>query len=481
MVLRSARRRALAAAVQAALAAALPGAAAAANWEVDPWVGGAIGYIHNIELNPPDQRHSDDWVAEFEAGFDSDFRSQRFQGGLNYRFRYLDYFTENQFDSSFHNLNASGQVAVVEDLFFVRGGAFYRQALVDPSGGTSFGNYFSPDNVRDSWGWNVSPILNHDFGYATFNAQYTYGEVYFTDETASGVNDDSTYESAYVSLFNSDPRQKFSWRTFYSTSRTEYESFEPYRYDQTGIELGWAVTRDIRAIGEWGLESDLTESTTEGGLDVSYWYVGAIFEPDARNRLELRTGERFFGNTYFVSFRHRAKRVEVTASYTEEPSTNTGRRVALPDTPPGEIPPFPDFPDSGDTRAEPFLLERAALSVTVDGRMTVVQASLVDEDQTYFDTGREVDSLYGQVSATRELGPTLSARVWYSWRNREETRPASGTVARDTIDHVLAGRLTRDIGRDLSASLETAYQWRREQDQDWAEGWWIGLRVRKDF
>jgi nitrilase len=33
----------------------------------DPGVGAAVGYIHTIELNPNDQRHSDDFVAEAEA------------------------------------------------------------------------------------------------------------------------------------------------------------------------------------------------------------------------------------------------------------------------------------------------------------------------------------------------------------------------------------------------------------------------------
>jgi len=92
----SVQRRVLAVAVHTVLALAASSTVCAASLEFDPWVGAAVGYIHNIELNPSDQRHSDDFVAEAEAGFRSSYRSQRLVGALNYNWRGVNYLDENQ-------------------------------------------------------------------------------------------------------------------------------------------------------------------------------------------------------------------------------------------------------------------------------------------------------------------------------------------------------------------------------------------------
>jgi hypothetical protein len=470
-----AQRRLLAAAVQAALVASAPALASAAGLEFDPWVGAAVGYIHNIELNPNDQPHSDDFVAEAEAGFRSSYRSQRLVGALNYNWRGVNYFNENQWDSSYHNLGLNGQFVAVENLFFVQGNAFYRQALVDARGSPSFGGYFQPGNIQDSWGWSVTPTLNRDFGYVTLLARYTYGEVNF-DESTDFSAQDSTTKSGYVSLATSDPREQFTWRVFYLSDRTEYENFLPYRYDQAGVDLGYAINSDLRLVGEYGLETDLTETATDGGLDSSYWMAGVVWEPDERNTLEARVGERFWGNSYFFNFRHRARYLELTARYSETPTTNTNRRVAPPDgLPPGELPEDPDFPDFDDQRLEPFILKSAHVSVAAVGQLTRVQLSYTDNNREYLFSGREEDWRLTQFSVDRELSSNSSARVWYTRRNRIEDGE------RDTLDNIFAARYSREIGRDITASAETAYQIRSEEGRDNADGWWIGLRVRKDF
>jgi len=471
-----ARSCVLAAAVQVALGVAVPSTSLAAESEFKPWVGAAIGYIDNINLEPPGRPQTSDWVAEAEAGFLANYRTQRAQGALRYRWRGLNYFEENQYDSSFHNLSGSGQVAVVEDLFFIRGGAFYGQALVNPAGSTSFGNYFQPGNLRDSWGWNIGPLLTKDFGYVTLLAQYNYGEVYFDDQGPNRPSDDSTNESAFVSLGTSDRREQVTWRGFYSTTRTEYDSFLPYRYDQAGFEAGVAVSRDLRLVGEYGLETDLTEDVTSGGLDSSYWFVGFIYEPDERNRLEARTGERFFGTTYFLSFRHRARYVTLRASYSENPTTNSSRRIGFDeDSPPGDIPDFPDFPDFGETAAEPFISKRTTASASYEGSRSVVTLSFTDEEQDYIQTQRVIENRDWSLSLNRDLSPDTSMRVWYSHRDRDET------PGRATRDQTLAARYNWDMARELTLSAETAYTWRTPEDRARAEGWWFGVRVRKDF
>jgi hypothetical protein len=490
---RSVRNRMLGAAVHAALVVALPGTAAASTLDFEPYVGAALGYVDNIELNPEFSSNgqplpqTSDGVIELEAGFNSRYTSQRLLGGLNYRFRYLDYFDEDDFDSDLHNLGASGRVIAVQELLHVDGSAFYQQQLKDPSGSPGFGNFFNSGDLRDAWGWNLMPVVTHDFGYATAYASYRYGRVYYTEDRIDGVSDDSTNRDLQASLATSNPNQPLTWRVFYLSSRTDYVDFDPYRYDQAGAELGWAVGKDFRLVGEYGLESDLTENVQEGGLESSYWNAGVIYEPNDRNRLEARAGERFFGDTYEFRLRHVARLAEFNLSYTEQPTTNSSRLGTPTERPPDEVPPFPDVPGFQDTRTEAFLLKRWYAALKIDGSRTVVDFSWYDDEQTYFEPqeGRQVNSRAGQIAVTRELGPRSNVRLW--WARRDwgedpyEISPGQTVPGSDTEDQILALRFTRDVGRGLALSAETALQWRTEQDEDRANGWWVGLRARKTF
>jgi len=176
---------------------------------------------------------------------------------------------------------------------------------------------------------------------------------------------------------------------------------------------------------------------------------------------------------------------EFNINYTEQPTTNSNRLGTPSDGEPGEVPPFPDVPGFQDTRTEAYLLERWYASLRIDGSRTVVDFSWYDDDQTYFETGRESNSRSGQIGVTRELGPRSDVRLWWArrdWQDKAfEVRPGEVVPSRDTEDHVLALRFSRDLGRELTLSAETAVQRRREQDEDWANGWWLGLRVRKTF
>jgi hypothetical protein len=471
----SMRNWALGAAVHAALVVTVPGTAAAATIDFEPYVGAAIGYVDNIELNPDVDSNgrplpqTSDGVIELEAGFDSRYTSQRLLGGLNYRYRYLDYFDADEFDSDFHNLGASARLIAVQDLLLFDAGAFYQQQLIDPAGSPGFGNFFNAGDLRDAWGWNVTPVLTHDFGYVTADASYRYGRVYYTEDRVDGLSEDSTNRDLQASLATSNPNQPLTWRVFYLSSRTDYVDFDPYRYDQAGVELGWAVGQGVE----------------EGGLDSAYWNAGVVYEPNDRNRLEARAGERFFGDSYEFNLRHVARLAELNVSYTEQPTTNSNRLGTPSDGEPGEVPPFPDVPGFQDTRTEAYLLQRWYASVRVDGSRTAVDFSWANDDQTYFETGREVVNRYGQIGVTRELGPRSNARLWWARRDWQqdpyEAVPGVTVPGSETEDHVLALRFTRDLGRELTLSAETALQRRREQDEDWANGWWLGLRVRKTF
>ena len=64
--------------------------------------------------------------------------------------------------------------------------------------------------------------------------------------------------------------------------------------DRAGAEAGYRLVESLRLLADGGAESDLDESTQDGGLDSTYWHVGLLWTPDSRTRVEGRYGDRFF-------------------------------------------------------------------------------------------------------------------------------------------------------------------------------------------
>ena len=61
---------------------------------------------------------------------------------------------------------------------------------------------------------------------------------------------------------------------YYEWQRSEYETALPYRYERVGLDAGYRVSRTVTLLGQYGKESDLDASTTQGGLDSEFWDAG---------------------------------------------------------------------------------------------------------------------------------------------------------------------------------------------------------------
>ena len=178
------------------------------------------------------------------------------------------------------------------------------------------------------------------------------------------------------------PDRRCTRLAFYDWQKSEFDNALPYKYERLGLDLGYQVSRTVTLLGMVGVESDLDESSTQGGLDSSFWNVGARWDPNDRTSAEARYGERFFGSSWSLEATHRARLLEFDASYSEEPTVET-RTLSLGQFNPGELPPGAPDVDFGRFNSSPFIARNATAGVRAVGSLTTLGLRAFQYERDY--------------------------------------------------------------------------------------------------
>jgi hypothetical protein len=454
--------------------------------QFDPRVEAAIQYVGNLTLVEDGEPQIDQAGLELAPGFYASYSTGMFVGAIDYSLIGRAW-EDSDFDDVSHRLSANGAWVAIPEWFRVSAQASYDDSVIDPRAGLNYGSLgiFGPGNLVETATASVAPELQHRFGWAEFTARYAYGRTWYLDEgkgqPAVGFvsNQDSTDQSAYVSLGTADTGSPLYATTFYEWEKSEFDTALPYEYERAGLDVGYQVTRTLTLLGDVGRESDLDESTTEGGLDSSFWSAGLRWQPNERTSAEGRYGERFFGSSWSLAATHQARQLEFSASYSEEPTVET-RTLSLGDFDPGTLPPgLPDV-NPGSINSAPFISRNANAGIRAAGSRTTLSLTAYQNERDYLRAARadETDTGVGLV-ATRQLASNLSADLELSWSEFERSFAVdpNDPVDGGTYDDVQAIlRLNRGSGAHLTLSAEAGYL-ERSGDTEY-DGWWTGLRAR---
>jgi hypothetical protein len=396
-----------------------------------------------------------------------------------------------EFDDITHDLAANGRWTAVPDLFYVDAAAGYADTVLDAGRSLNYGGLgiFGSDNLAERANASVSPTLRKEFKNLEFVATYSYGRVWYLDvgkgaETtplfSTGFNDDSEDQSADVSLGTVDDGGKLSGSVFYSWDKSTYEQSLPYQYERAGFDGAFMLSRTLWIVGDVGKESQLDESTTEGGLDSDFWSAGFRWSTEGRSSVEARYGERFFGESYSADIVHTARLLEFTASYSESPQVET-RQISLGEFVPGQLPPWIDPGNAiGLISSSPYVSRDARLAVQAKGSRTTLGLNAFGNEREYLnEVFGDEEGTGVAFTATRDLAQNASIdfTVAYSDYLRDETLLGPTPLeARHDYDTQLVLRGNRDFGPRVEASIETGFL-NRSGQQDY-DGWWVGLRGR---
>ncbi len=376
-----------------------------------------------------------------------------------------------------HNLNANGQVEVVEDFFFLGGRAGARlvgdsltSGPVDPIN----------DEGSQSFSLAVLPEFRHRLNrYANLVSRNAIDYV-----TYSGDGRDDSYSTTVnLGVLSGPEFGPVNWTLDATQRRTEFE-------DRSDKNASYTAGVGYRVSGRWAVsatagyeENDV--STLRTDTDGFIWNVGTVWTPNPRTSLDLTYGERYIGEVYSGTFSHRSRKTLLRVSLSRDVSNR--RFAELEDAffflVDADGNPVTD-PLTGDPLVvnipqlqqvdEDFINTQLQVAISATGRRTTVTATATAAQRDYEVSGDEEESYGFALSANRRLGGDYSASAGASVRRAEDN------TGGDTDTYDLRFSLSRQITRRTSASLDFLHRNQDSVTNDYTENR-IGLSLTTSF
>ena len=452
----------------------------------EPRIEAALQYAANINLVEDGQPQIDMAGLELAPGLYASVSSGTVLAAIDYSLIGRAWEESDNNDVS-HSLAANGEWLAVPEWFRVRGQASYSDAVIDPQDGLNYGGIgvFGPSNLTEIATASITPVVQHRFNYLEFSAQYSYGRTWYLDEGKGEPvvgfvsNQDSTDQAANVSAGTGETWSRAYATAFYDWQKSEYDAALPYRFERVGLDAGYQVSRTLTLVGDVGKESDLDASTTQGGLDSDFWSAGLRWDPNDRTSAEGRYGERFFGSSWSLAIRHRARILEFDASYSEQPTVET-RTLSLGDFDPGSLPPGFEGEFVGRINSSPYVARNARAGIRAEGSRTTMGLAAYFLERDYIRTLRQDETTVGaSFDVIRQLASNFSTDFSVSVNEYEQSAGSLDpdiTTTSTFRDLQTLLRLNRTSGERLTLSGEAGW-FMRTNDVDY-DGWWVAVRAR---
>ncbi len=449
----------------------VPATVTAQQWEIEPSLEVIATYTDNVFL-ALDGLEEDDFVGQLNPGITIERDQGALTTNIRYRLQSVFFESDSDLDAVYHQLDAVALLEVAPERFFIDFDAQIDQTVADPTISIPSSNVVATENLGDVYVGEVNPYFIQRLGGADayLRLDYVYGIGRYDGfglETFSNVDDFTQNRAAF--FLGSDARETgFEWSLTYDYQFVDYEIARDYKFERASMGLTIPVGRGLRLVALGGLESDLIASAEIGGLDSDFWEVGFRLNAGQRNVLEFRTGERFFGTSYFGNIQFSGRRMLLSVLYRENPTTSAldglGSPVAPFDVTEGD-PLFEDPPKTDDiviqpVRAEVYVARTLTARFEYVTGKTTLYATYSDEERDFDETDgtldvQEDDQQLATFGFEYELGARTDIGLAASWSRYGFT----GTDAETEVAFVTLG-VIRSLGQrtDLRLSYRHAVQ-----------------------
>ena len=310
---------------------AVAGVAHAQQWVFEPRLAVSEIYTDNITL-APDGLEEDDFVTQVTPGFTLVKAEGRFTTDIEYDMESFFYSSDSDRNEIFHDLLALATAEIIRERFFLELDASAGQAVVNPEVPFSSSNVSLSGNRTEYWSAGLNPYWVQPLGSRTqARVDYRYGTVdYQNIDIAQGSQiDDFVRQEFSIEIGTIADEPGFGWWLRGDHRESEYENFGRFEFDEALVEVAIPLGGQLALVALGGKETDFPNNPTTGGLDSDRWEVGFRWRASARAQLEARTGERYFGTTYFFDWQYEARQTSIQMTYSEDPTT-IGEEQLLP-------------------------------------------------------------------------------------------------------------------------------------------------------
>lgn len=291
----------------------------AAKWDIVPTFTIAETYTDNLSLTS-DAAKQADWVTQLVPGISVAAIGSRLRLSGTYAPQ-LIYYARGQRDNDvFQRLNASANAELAERLLFVDAGGTVDQYNVSLQAPVTTSNVNTTGNRSTVNTYFVSPYLVRDFGSAIrAEARYRYS-VWRSDNTALLSN--SAANRIDLGLASGPGYKLLTWQLAYYRENIGYDKILQADTDTevATARARYLISPNVGLVTRAGYEDYRSQGVGTAARG-SAWGAGFEWTPTRRTFLSALAGERFYGHTYSLDFRHRTRLTAWNVNYNESITT----------------------------------------------------------------------------------------------------------------------------------------------------------------
>jgi uncharacterized protein (PEP-CTERM system associated) len=416
-----------------------------------------------VDREPDDTNDNSGQVFQLSPRFRLSREGGRAVANINYSPTISVGFGDTNPEFLTHDLLGTGRFEAVENRFFI--GADARSGLVGATSSSGFVDAisFKGDNARQAYSFGITPEYLQPLNrYASFASRNRVDWVGYSGNDDGDGSDGSRGQTLNASIVSGRHFNAFDWdlsaterRTFYDgdqddSTRRDYGAGIGYRFGPR-----WAVN------GRIGYEdNDIT--TNRSRTNGATWDVGARWTPTPRTSVDANFGERYFGERYSANISHRSRRTRLSAGLSRDVTNRREQQLVdslflLEDGSGNPVldqdgnPIIANIPQLENTN-EDFVNTQLRGAMTITGRRTSVTITGNISNRDYEVSSRDEDSYDLTVSASRELGSSISATL------TGRTRYVDVSDDGDTDEYGVRLSLSKGLSSRTSAALNLGYR-----------------------
>ncbi|MBK1672774.1 TIGR03016 family PEP-CTERM system-associated outer membrane protein [Ectothiorhodospira shaposhnikovii] len=433
------------------------GATQAGSWDFTPRVSVSQTYTDNVNLAPRSEDKESDSVSQLNTGFSLQRSGGRTDLSLGYNLQSLAYWQDDGRNTVYHQFAGDSTTTLIRETLFLDASATYGQRLLDGRDGFAGDNIVTSERA-DVARYSVSPYWRQGFGsFATGEVRYTWDKV---DYQSGDITRNNSENQRIQATLNSGPRfTTVGWGLSYSWDESTYDDGTDVTLESLEALVRLNLSSQFSVYAAGGQErNDYNRAVGNAEPDDTFWRAGFTWLPGPRTSLDAFYGERFFGDTYGLTFSHRFRHATWRVGYSE--SITSLSRIEF--VPIGFIVVGDELLLVLDPQLVPDAYIAKRLDVSVSGQRSRLSWGLAaTREERFYQTDRGDQEIH---SFNANLGWQVAPRTQATLSSRWQRSDYDLDSRKDDLWNLGIG-LNRTLGPSTSASLQYRYQ-ERDSNQD---------------